>query len=88
MSHLCPVCGWPELHEPPRSESGGASFEICPCCGFEFGYDDDDRGLTYEEARARWIGGGMPWWSRARPAPPGWSGAAQIIAAGFVKGRA
>ena len=36
VKHLCPVCGWPELTQPPRQASGGASFEICPCCGFEF----------------------------------------------------
>ena len=78
MKHTCPVCGWPELHEPPRNASGGASFEICPCCGFEFGFDDDDRGVTYEQARARWIAGGMKWWSTSRPAPARWDAAQQF----------
>jgi hypothetical protein len=83
MNHTCPVCGWPKLHEPPRHETGGASFEICPCCGFEFGFDDDDQGLTYEQARARWIAGGMRWWSRARPAPFDWNAERQLSDAGF-----
>ena len=33
--HTCFVCGYPELDElPDRSD------EICPSCGFHFGYDD------------------------------------------------
>lgn len=78
MKYVCPVCGWPELHEAPRSTSGAASFELCPCCGFEFGYDDDDQGLTYEQARTRWMGGGMKWWSTTRPPPEGWDAAQQL----------
>jgi hypothetical protein len=35
----CPVCGSPELEEPPYLEDGAPSFDICSC-GFEFGYDD------------------------------------------------
>jgi len=37
----CPVCGSVELHDRPYYEEGGASFEMCGVCGFEFGYDDD-----------------------------------------------
>lgn len=36
---LCPVCGSPELDEPPYSADGEPSFNICSC-GFEFGFDD------------------------------------------------
>jgi len=84
MKHTCPVCGWPDLHEPPRNESGGASFEFCPSCGFEFGFDDDDQGLTYEQARARWIDAGMKWWSPSRKAPRGWNPAQQLHHAGLI----
>lgn len=70
--YACPVCGYPGLAEPPRSESGG-SYEICWSCGFEFGVTDDDLGFTYEAWRRRWIERGMPWDSgRLRSAPPGW----------------
>ena len=78
MKHVCLVCGWPELLDPPRSPAGVASFEICPSCGFEFGYDDDAKGLTYAQARARWIAGGMPWWSKSRSAPVGWNPSQQL----------
>lgn len=77
MSHTCPVCAYPNLVEPPRSKSGGGSYEICPCCGFQFGVDDEDRGLTYETARERWIGGGAKWWS-STPPPKGWKAEAQL----------
>jgi hypothetical protein len=83
MKHTCPVCGWPELEELPRDEQNCASYEICPCCGFEFGFDDDAHGLTYEQARARWIGGGMKWWSTARPSPIGWNPMSQLARAGL-----
>jgi len=84
MNYPCPVCGWPKLEEPARSESGSASFEVCPCCGFEFGFDDDDRGFTYETWRARWIKAGMKWWSQSRPAPARWNATAQLRRAGLA----
>ena len=41
--NICPVCGYNALHEPAYDRFGCASFEICPCCGIEFGYDDARR---------------------------------------------
>jgi hypothetical protein len=84
MKHTCPVCGWPELRDPPRNEAGAASFEICPSCGFEFGYDDDAQGLTHEAARAGWIAGGMKWWSTSRLAPEGWDASQQLARAALA----
>jgi hypothetical protein len=75
--HLCPVCGFPDLTELPRRPDAGASFEICPSCGFQFGVDDDDRGLTYAQWRAAWIKGGLPW-SSTTPPPSHWNAAAQL----------
>src|SRR3990172_820952 len=63
-SFVCPVCGFPNLTEQPRHADGGASDEICPSCGFQFGYDDDDRGIGFEEWRQDWIKRGMPWSSK------------------------
>lgn len=76
--HSCPVCGYPDLQEAPRSRSGGGSYEICPCCGFQFGVDDDDRGVTPEKHRAQWIQGGMVWFSRSIPPPRGWDPRSQL----------
>jgi predicted RNA-binding Zn-ribbon protein involved in translation (DUF1610 family) len=75
--YRCPVCGYRGLDELPRTEESGASYEICPSCGFEFGVTDDDRGIGYQQWRAEWIAGGMRWWSR-RPPPAGWDPRAQL----------
>ena len=75
----CPVCGYDELYEPPRSAEGGGSYEICPSCGFQFGVSDEDKGISYEEWRKRWIEGGMAWWSRrGRTRPADWNPSKQL----------
>ena len=74
----CPVCGYPKLEEPPRAPSGGGSYEICPSCGFQFGVDDDDKGITHEEWRARWMEKGTPWSSCGIEKPKGWDAEAQL----------
>ena len=38
-THVCPVCGSPELYSPAYNEGGLPSFQMCSC-GFEFGFDD------------------------------------------------
>lgn len=71
MAHTCLVCGFPHLTEPPRPKTGGGSFEICPCCGYQFGVDDDDEQIPYDKARADWILQGMPW-RGSNPPPRHW----------------
>ena len=77
--YICPVCGYPELTEPPRYR-GSASFEMCPCCYFQFGYSDDARGFTYEQWRKQWVERGMPWCSKrvGEVAPEGWDPVRQL----------
>ena len=78
-THQCPACGYPLLDEPPRTASGGGSYEICSSCGFEYGVTDDDEGFTYEQWRERWIAKGMPWDSEGiHPPPDGWDPVAQL----------
>lgn len=74
----CPVCEYPGLEESARSPGGGGSYEICPSCGFQFGVDDDDKGITYDDWRARWSAKGMTWSSRGIPAPKSWDAKAQL----------
>lgn len=76
-TYLCPVCGYDQLHDPPRSESGGGSYEICPSCGFEFGVTDDDQGFSYVAWRTEWVKRGMSW-SSVAPMPAGWNPGEQI----------
>jgi hypothetical protein len=71
VKHICPVCGYAGLEEPPRSPNTGAgSLEICPSCGFQFGVTDDDRGHSYDDWRMQWIARGMPWGSEGIEEPP------------------
>lgn len=52
---ICPVCGFRELEEAPYDKFGYPSYVICPCCGFEFGFDDSSRRKTFEDYREEWI---------------------------------
>ncbi len=72
MSYTCLVCAWPKLKEPPHSPSGGGSYEICPACGYQYGVDDDDRGITPEQWRRTWVQQGARWSSAGIKAPKGW----------------
>ena len=76
--NTCPVCGFDQLAESPRNRTGGASMEICSCCGFQFGVTDDDQGVSYDDYRERWIAGGMAWSSKGKKAPKGWNPQAQL----------
>lgn len=85
-TNMCPTCGYEGLYEPPRSDSGSASYEICPCCGFQFGVSDDDEGYSYLAWRQSWINDGMNWFSDSRSKPNDWNPYRQLERAGFDKG--
>jgi predicted RNA-binding Zn-ribbon protein involved in translation (DUF1610 family) len=77
----CPVCGWPDLDEPAVDEYGSDSFDICPSCGTQFGYQDARR--SHGELRAEWIARGMPWHSGADLEPDDWDPVFQLREAGL-----
>jgi hypothetical protein len=77
---VCPVCGYPDLEDPPRSASGAGSLEICPSCGFQFGKSDDDDGWSYAAWRERWVAEGMAWDRGSSEPPEGWDPRAQLRA--------
>lgn len=72
MINVCPVCGYDKLYEPPYDNYGLGSYEICPCCGFQFGVDDfstDDNfdvNFIYEKWRKNWEFNGKKWFSKSR----------------------
>jgi hypothetical protein len=78
MTYQCPVCGYPDLAEAPRTNESGGSYEICPSCGFQFGVSDDDLGYTDATWRNEWIDHGMSWWSESRRRPDGWDPERQL----------
>lgn len=74
--YVCPVCGFPDLEEPPYDDKGCPTYEICPSCGTEFGYQD---ALTpHSTLRQRWIENGAKWSSSVQQPPPGWSASRQL----------
>jgi rubredoxin len=52
------------LRPPYRLVLGDPSYDVCICCGFEYGNDDDPGtapGVSFEEYRANWISHGCQW---------------------------
>ncbi|WP_082472327.1 hypothetical protein [Paenibacillus bovis] len=62
MNNICLVCGYDQLEEPQYVEEV-PSYEICSCCGFEAGFDDDAASYpqTIPEYRASWLKHDAPW---------------------------
>jgi hypothetical protein len=76
--HVCPVCMWPGLDDPPW-QGDVPSNAICPSCGTQFGHhdkaggaDEARRATIYSELSQRWQGAGRPWFSAGEPQPPDW----------------
>ncbi|MGG0821641.1 hypothetical protein ABE099_02090 [Paenibacillus turicensis] len=65
MKYYCLVCNYDGLDEAPYSDVGTPSYEICPCCGFQYGYHDDDENdekeKHYIEWRQKWIKDDYRW---------------------------
>lgn len=68
--YICPVCGYDKLHEMPYRQ-GCPSYEICSCCGFEFGFDDMDQKESFESYRKSWIDQGAKWFTPGKK-PDNW----------------
>jgi len=63
---ICPVCGYDQLYEPPYNEYDEPTYVICSCCGYEFGFDDSSRGISFEEYREKWIEEGSPFFNKKK----------------------
>lgn len=64
MKYTCSVSGYAQMDDVAYDENGHASFELCSCCGFQFGVDDDveiedgiflSRSETHDLYRANWL---------------------------------
>ena len=68
----CPVCLYPKIKENPALET----YEICPSCGIEYGYQDGGpkpKKYYYKRLRERWINNGKLWWSNHTKKPDWWN---------------
>jgi hypothetical protein len=72
-SFYCRVCGlFQDQDVPPWGFDGNSpSFDICGCCGAEFGFDDCFPGAV-KEFRAKWLEKGSAW-RFPEEKPPNWS---------------
>jgi hypothetical protein len=68
--YICPVCGYEKLSDPPED------FNICDCCGTEFGLDDFE--ASYEKLRHDWIAEGYHWFDPQSGPPSNWNPIAQL----------
>jgi hypothetical protein len=68
--YVCRVCGLPQDTPPWGEDRMSASFDICPCCGVEFGYEDATP-IAAKNYRQQWIAGGAKWLS-AKDRPSEW----------------
>lgn len=79
MLHKCPICNFKGLYQAPYNIQGVGSDEICPCCGFQYGYDDyPDKKMAQLEWRKKWAEGGFQWFSKTRITVEGWDGYKQL----------
>jgi hypothetical protein len=69
----CPVCAYKNLPYPPQD------YNICPCCGTEFG--NDDAHLSHHQLREVWVAGGASWFFNEPPEH--WNPWTQLIRAGL-----
>ncbi len=68
--YACRVCGYEQL-EPPWGEDGQSpTYEICSCCGVEFGYEDSTK-TSMKKFRDNWVAAGMQW-SEKKQKPDSW----------------
>ena len=70
----CPVCFYDKMPDEAKP------YNICPCCGTEFGNDDEEQ--TSVQLREYWISSGARWFFH--DAPPTWNPWFQLSMAGVV----
>ena len=72
---ICRVCGFQYDDYYPWGENGQLpTYDICDCCGAEFGYDDDIGacGEPIQTYRSKWINGGAKFF-RPSERPENWN---------------
>lgn len=71
--YICAVCGYDQLDEP-QWKGDAPSYEICPCCFFQAGFDDDGASypVTVEEYRKNWLRHKGTWANFLTRRPENW----------------
>lgn len=75
---ICPICGYDQLKEKPEEQA----YNICSCCGTEFGYSDCSPDGTLELRwrllQHQWIENGCGWHSKVVLKPENWNPIIQL----------
>ncbi len=58
--HFCRICGLYSEDKPWGEDGNCPTYDICPCCGGEFGYEDCTVESTIDY-RKQWIENGAKW---------------------------
>jgi rubredoxin len=88
-AHMPPVSKELEKFNPPYENIWGkASYDVCSCCGFEFGNDDNgmdpSRNMSFLAYRNEWITEENARWFEPELKPANWDLATQLQRAGLV----
>lgn len=78
---LCRVCGLQQEDFPWGKDGKTPTFDICNCCGVEFGYED----ITVESTsrfRDAWLANGAHWF-KPKNKPLDWNPSAQLAKIGL-----
>jgi rubredoxin len=79
---------FPEFGTPPYAPRlGMPSYEVCACCGYEFGFDDEPGtgpGTSFREYLREWLANGANWFDASKR-PDGWDLQDQLSAAGIAR---
>lgn len=67
----CRVCGLDQGFEPWGNDGETPSFDICGCCGVQFGYQDCNE-FYVKKFRQEWLEKGANWFD-PKEMPEGWS---------------
>lgn len=62
-THECRVCGLYLEHYPWGEDGRSPSLDLCPCCGVQFGVDDDTIDII-KAYRAKWLNEGAKWFQK------------------------
>ena len=75
---------WKAHGVPPyEAKYGDPSYDVCSCCGFEFGNDDNPgtgNAVSFHEHLRQWIGDGCKWF-REQEKPRDWDLEGQLTLA-------
>lgn len=69
--YVCRVCGSEQLEPPWGEDVQTPNYDICDCCGVEFGYEDMSM-ESIKDYRQKWVKNGANWF-RKKNKPEDWS---------------